>query len=158
MARPWWPVASAIGFIQRGGRPLQRITRSPASSAAVSAATVRGEMVLSLRRMVPSMSLAISRTVTRPPYGGHVGKPLIELRDIPVTRLAGVGPARADGLGELGIENVLDLLLHYPRRYIDRTKQATIRELAVGEEATILAVVRRSESRRTRQRRTMVTV
>jgi ATP-dependent DNA helicase RecG len=115
-------------------------------------------MVLSLRRIVPSMSLAISRTVTRPPYGGGMSKPLIELRDVPVTRLAGVGPARADGLAELGIENVLDLLLHYPRRYVDRTKQATIRDLPIGDEATILATVRRSESRRTRQRRTMVTV
>ena len=75
-----------------------------------------------------------------------------------MTKLAGVGPAKADGLRELGIETVLDLLLHYPRRYVDRTKQATIRELKVGEEATILATVRRVESRRTRQRRAMVTV
>ena len=92
------------------------------------------------------------------PAESTYGRALIELRDVPVTRLAGVGPARAEGLAELGIENVLDLLLHYPRRYVDRTKQATIRDLAIGEEATILAVVRRSESRRTRQRRTMVTV
>ena len=89
------------------------------------------------------MSLAISRTVTRPPYGWAVVKALIELADIPVTRLAGVGPAKAEGLAELGIETVLDLLLHYPRRYVDRTKQATIRDMKVGEEATILATVRR---------------
>jgi len=87
-----------------------------------------------------------------------VGKALIELREVPVTRLAGVGPAKAEGLAELGIETVLDLLLHYPRRYVDRTKQATIREMGVGEEATILATVRRVTSRRTQQRRTMVTV
>ena len=87
-----------------------------------------------------------------------MAKALIELREVPVTRLAGVGPAKAESLGELGIENVLDLLLHYPRRYVDRTKQATIREMAVGEEATILATVRRTEVRRTRQKRAMVTV
>ena len=83
---------------------------------------------------------------------------LIELRDVPVTRLSGVGPAKAEGLAELHIETVLDLLMHYPRRYVDRTKQATIREMAIGEEATILATVRRSESRRTRNKRSMVTV
>jgi ATP-dependent DNA helicase RecG len=64
-----------------------------------------------------------------------VAKALIELREIPVTRLAGVGPAKAESLAELGITSVLDLLLHYPRRYVDRTKQATIRDLGVGEEA-----------------------
>jgi ATP-dependent DNA helicase RecG len=104
------------------------------------------------------MSLAISRTVTRPPYGGGMSKPLIELREVAVTRLSGVGPAKAEGLGELGITSVLDLLFHYPRRYVDRTKQATIREMTLGEEATILATVRRTESRRTRQKRSMVTV
>src|SRR4051794_21326640 len=48
--------------------------------------------------------------------------------------------------------------MHYPRRYVDRTKQATIRDMAVGEEATILGTVRRTESRRTRQKRSMVSV
>jgi len=52
-----------------------------------------------------------------------MGKPLIELREVPVTRLAGVGPAKAEGLAEMGIESVLDLLLHYPRRYVDRTNE-----------------------------------
>ena len=87
-----------------------------------------------------------------------MAKALIELRDVAVTRLAGVGPAKAEGLAELGIESVLDLLMHYPRRYVDRTKQATIRDMAIGEEATILATVRRSESRRTRNKRSMVTI
>ena len=52
-----------------------------------------------------------------------MGKALIELRDVPVTRLAGVGPAKAESLAQLDITTVLDLLLHYPRRYVDRTKQ-----------------------------------
>ncbi|HEX4905510.1 MAG TPA: ATP-dependent DNA helicase RecG [Acidimicrobiales bacterium] len=87
-----------------------------------------------------------------------MSRALIELRDVAVTRLAGVGPAKAEGLAELGIESVLDLLMHYPRRYVDRTKQATIRDMAIGEEATILATVRRAESRRTRNKRSMVTI
>src|SRR5947208_15325911 len=56
------------------------------------------------------------------------------------------------------IETVLDLLTHYPRRYIDRTQQATIRDLKVGDEAMVLATVKRVQSRRTRNRRAMVEI
>jgi ATP-dependent DNA helicase RecG len=85
-----------------------------------------------------------------------VGKRLVELADIPVSRLNGVGEVKAKGLAELGIDTVLDLLMHYPRRYIDRTNEALIRDLTVGEEAMVLATVKRVEARRTRQKRTIV--
>ena len=54
------------------------------------------------------------------------------------------------------IETVLDLLGHYPRRYHDRTRQADIADLEVGEEATIVAEVQRVSARLTRQRKKMV--
>jgi ATP-dependent DNA helicase RecG len=54
------------------------------------------------------------------------------------------------------IESVLDLLQHYPRRYHDRTRKAEIAELVAGEEATIVAEVKRVSSRQTRQRKKMV--
>ncbi len=54
------------------------------------------------------------------------------------------------------IESVLDLLQHYPRRYHDRTRKAEIAELVKGEEATIVAEVKRVSSRPTRQRKKMV--
>ena len=50
---------------------------------------------------------------------------------------------RADALAEMGITDLLGLLTHYPRRYLDRTTQVPISELREGEEATVLAVVRR---------------
>ena len=56
----------------------------------------------------------------------------------------------------LGIRNVLDLVEHYPRRYLDRTKQSDIADLRVGEEATVYAEVRKMSSRRTRQGRALV--
>jgi ATP-dependent DNA helicase RecG len=56
------------------------------------------------------------------------------------------------------ITSVLDLLTHYPRRYLDRTRQAAIRDLKVGEEALVLATVKRVRARPTRQRRTLVEV
>jgi ATP-dependent DNA helicase RecG len=56
------------------------------------------------------------------------------------------------------IETVLDLLTHYPRRYIDRTREVAIRDLKVGDEAMVLARVKRVVTKRTRQRRTLVEV
>jgi ATP-dependent DNA helicase RecG len=70
------------------------------------------------------------------------------LRGIPVSELKGVGPARAKALASVGIETVFDLLTHYPRRYIDRTKEARIADLHVGEVASVLARVDRISSRR----------
>jgi ATP-dependent DNA helicase RecG len=77
---------------------------------------------------------------------------LRELKHRPVSLLHGVtaGGKLEARLGTLGITNVLDLLEHYPRRYLDRTKRAEIAQLRIGEEATIEAVVRKVSSRMTR--------
>jgi ATP-dependent DNA helicase RecG len=85
-----------------------------------------------------------------------VAKTLRDLRDIPITRLTGVTPRLEERLGMLGIRNVLDLIEHYPRRYLDRTKRSDIADLRVGEEATVYAEVRKMSSRRTRQGRALV--
>ncbi len=69
-----------------------------------------------------------------------------------------IPPKRVAALAQLEIRSVLDLLQHYPRRYIDRTKQARIAELAEGEEVFVEGCVQRSSSRRIRQRRTLVEV
>jgi ATP-dependent DNA helicase RecG len=83
-----------------------------------------------------------------------------DLDELPVTRLDGVSPRKAEALESLGITSVLSLLTHYPRRYLDRTKEGRIRDLVVGEEALVLVTVERASSRRTRGRppRTMVVV
>jgi len=69
------------------------------------------------------------------------------------------GPEAQAVLSEaFGIETVGQLLHHYPRRYIDRSRVATIRGLKIGAEATVIATVRSVAKRQTRQRRSMVTV
>ncbi|MGH9066891.1 MAG: ATP-dependent DNA helicase RecG [Acidimicrobiales bacterium] len=78
------------------------------------------------------------------------------LDGLTVDRVSKVGPKSVDALAQLGIYTVLDLLTHYPRRYLDRTAQAAISDMAVGEEATVLATVRRVAGRRTRQGRALV--
>jgi ATP-dependent DNA helicase RecG len=68
------------------------------------------------------------------------------LRALPNTKRASAEQAktRADALEEMGIFSLLDLLTHYPRRYLDRTTQVPIPELKEGDEATVIATVRRA--------------
>src|SRR5437868_7337181 len=93
-----------------------------------------------------------------PGFSRVVARRLKQLAELPVTKLDSVRPKTAEALDVMGIENVLDLLTHYPRRYLDRTQQATIRELKVGDEAMVLAIVKRVQSRRTRNRRALVEI
>jgi ATP-dependent DNA helicase RecG len=83
---------------------------------------------------------------------------LADLDGMSVGVLRGVGPKRAAALAQMGIETLLDLLTHYPRRYVDRTREAFVADLRPGEEATVLVTVVDAESRRTRQGRSMTTV
>jgi ATP-dependent DNA helicase RecG len=87
-----------------------------------------------------------------------VSRTLRELALTPVGELPGAKARLIERLALMTppIETVLDLLQHYPRRYHDRTKQAEIADLSVGEEATVVAEVKRITARRTRNRRTMV--
>ena len=84
------------------------------------------------------------------------GRQLRQLRDLPVDVLASLSAKKADALATWGVANVLDLLTKYPRRYIDRSRQADLAELAVGEQAVVLAEVRRVGQRRARNGRAIV--
>jgi ATP-dependent DNA helicase RecG len=83
---------------------------------------------------------------------------LRELAHKPVRELDAVGPKLEERLEIMGIATVLDVLQHYPRRWIDRTKKADIAALEIGEEATVFGEVRRVHGRRTRQGRALVEV
>ncbi|MGO9873372.1 MAG: ATP-dependent DNA helicase RecG [Acidimicrobiia bacterium] len=83
---------------------------------------------------------------------------LRDLREIELGRLAGVGPALDARLADMGLFTVLDLLQHYPRRWVDRTKRVEIAALEVGEAATVIGEVRSVHARRTRNRKALVEV
>ncbi len=83
---------------------------------------------------------------------------LADLAGLPLERIKGVGPKKAEAAAELGIATVLDLLTYYPRRYIDRTREATVAELVPGEEGMVLVSVESVVSRRLKNRRSMVDV
>ena len=87
-----------------------------------------------------------------------MARTLPEIQGYPVTMLKGVGPASAQKLEHFGVETVLDLLTHYPRNYIDRTNQVSVRDLKLGDEAMIVAKVRRVTTRRIRNNKALVEV
>jgi ATP-dependent DNA helicase RecG len=78
----------------------------------------------------------------------------IRLRD---TKIRHLTPKQAEALGLAGIETVADLLLHVPRRYIDRTRVEPISLLSIGDEATVVGQVRSISARRIRGGRSLVT-
>jgi ATP-dependent DNA helicase RecG len=64
---------------------------------------------------------------------------LRELDGHEVGELRGVGERKRAALKAFGIETVLDLLMTYPRRWVDRTNEARVADLRPGTEALVLA-------------------
>jgi ATP-dependent DNA helicase RecG len=77
------------------------------------------------------------------PTEGAAGiqRKLRQLAELPVAQLRQVGPGTERELAELGIGSVLDLLTHYPRRYLDGTHLQPIAGLVAGEKVSVLARV-----------------
>ena len=94
-----------------------------------------------------------AETPTEIRHGIDLGR----LAELDVAVLNGVGPKKAKSLAKAEIHNLLDLITHYPRKYLDRTKEARIVELLEGEEASVLVTVDSSSSRRIRGGKVMVT-
>ncbi len=61
--------------------------------------------------------------------------------DTPAQYVKGVGPRRAALLAKIGIMTVEDILFHVPRRYVDRSRIARIRDLKTGELETFAGKV-----------------
>lgn len=61
--------------------------------------------------------------------------------DAPLTVLRGIGPKQAGNLQRLGLRTMRDALNFFPRRHVDYSELKTINRLQYGEEATIVAQV-----------------
>ena len=55
-----------------------------------------------------------------------------------ITFLKGVGPKRGSALKQNGIETTRDLLLHLPRKYLDRTNIKPIKDFRIGDEGVVI--------------------
>jgi ATP-dependent DNA helicase RecG len=79
-------------------------------------------------------------------------------RSLEVTRIAGLSGAIARKLAAKGIVSIRDLLEQRPRRYLDLSRTKKIRDVAIGEEVTMLGTVRAIAGRRIRGNRSMVSM
>ena len=70
-----------------------------------------------------------------------------------ITYLKGVGPNRAIKLKKSGIEIIDDLLYHFPRRYIDRSKILKINKLQIGEKGMLVGKIYSMEIKQAKRRR-----
>ncbi len=67
---------------------------------------------------------------------------LSELATLPLTRLKSVGDGKkAKAFSALGMDTVLDLLMNYPRRWIDRTREASIADAIEGLDTLVVGSV-----------------
>ena len=55
-----------------------------------------------------------------------------------VQYVKGIGPVRAEALGEIGVETVEDLLYYIPRRYLDRSTILPIAKVRAGATVTVI--------------------
>jgi ATP-dependent DNA helicase RecG len=80
-----------------------------------------------------------------PPLGS--GGPIQPLRQLepttPLGEVPGIGPRQATRLAALGLFQVVDLLQHYPRDYLNYANLVRISALVPGSTATVVATVRR---------------
>ncbi|MDA0370936.1 MAG: ATP-dependent DNA helicase RecG [Actinobacteria bacterium] len=87
------------------------------------------------------VSLSLRRRVTERPITSR------ELSEMPLSRLKAVGSGkRLENFAKFGIEDLLELLSHYPRRWIDRTREATVGDLAEGLDALVVGEIVRVNS------------
>ncbi|MFH1105510.1 MAG: ATP-dependent DNA helicase RecG [Actinomycetota bacterium] len=84
------------------------------------------------------------------------GRSLAYLSRVPIEQVQGLSGKRGADLRKGGIESVADLLLHAPRRYVDRSRTLPLAELPLGEEVTVIGTVERVSLRRPRGNLTIV--
>ena len=84
------------------------------------------------------------------------GRPLSYLASIPTDAVKGIGPRTAKKLADAGISSVADLLLHVPRRYLDRSQLFDLSSVPLGEEVTVGGTVLSVNKRRISRNRTMI--
>jgi ATP-dependent DNA helicase RecG len=112
-------------------------------------------------RQTPSRSRA-SRAVdaSRPESSDGEGEPMggDDPLLVSVTAIKGISTVNEKRLAGLGLATVRDLLYHFPRRHDDFGELATINRLRLGDEVTIVGVVRDVRSQRIRGGRVIVSM
>ncbi len=79
------------------------------------------------------------------------GNTLVQLAGVEIERVKGLSGKRCEKLRKAGIGSVADLLLHVPRRYVDRSRTVPLSTVPLDEEVTIIGTVRKVLVRRPRR-------
>ncbi len=79
------------------------------------------------------------------------GNTLAQLAGIEVGRIKGLSGKRGEKLRKAGIVTVADLLLHVPRRYVDRSRTLPLSDVPLDEEVTVVGTVKKVSVRRPRR-------
>lgn len=148
-ARTHLPTAS---FIQRAQALLQQLPPGPrrhdveslcAELAAYEGSTLEQRRAHAERCRVLVERLQHGSPEVVPPYQRTAGNVAEHLKALEQSAqfLRGVGPRRSEQLKKLGIATVEDLLYHLPFRYEDRRALSTIRNLRVGEVASVIGEI-----------------
>jgi ATP-dependent DNA helicase RecG len=83
---------------------------------------------------------------------------LAELHAKNFDSIKGIGEKREADLHALKVRNVLELLMYYPRRWVDRTQECRVSDLVAGSAALVVVDILSVDKRTTRNRRSIVTV
>ena len=87
-----------------------------------------------------------------------MGRTLEFLHKTPVSVLKGVGPKKLEALKHFEVDNVLQLVMTYPRRYVDRSREGRIRDLEEGVAAMVVGTVQTVNQSRTHNGKNLVKV
>ena len=79
------------------------------------------------------------------------GNSLARLAGVEIERVKGLSGKRGAKLRKAGVATVADLLLHVPRRYIDRSRTLCLSEVPLDEEVTVVGTVQKVSVRRPRR-------
>ena len=101
--------------------------------------------------------LAVNRSTRTSSALSNAPLTLRDLDHIGLERIKGIGDKAKSSLESFGVFSVLDLLETYPRRYIDRTNMATLRDLQLGVDTLVMVHVEKCRSIQTKNGRVMVT-
>jgi len=71
--------------------------------------------------------------------------------DTKTSELSGVGPAYVKRLQKIGIENIGDLLFHFPRRYDDFSRVKSIGQARAGETVSVRGEIWQIANKRSRR-------
>ncbi len=101
--------------------------------------------------------VSVSEIKEEKPASPEVKREALSTLNAPLTVIHGIGPKNAQTMKRLNLNNLEDMLYHFPRRYIDYTQLKPIKRLAFGDVVTIIGTIEHICARKTKDGKTQFT-